>query len=150
MRLYLDTSALVKLYVEEEGSASVRQAVERAEMVATSAIAYVEARAAFSRRHRERRLSSSDYRRMIREFDADWQHYISLEVTDSLIRKAAELAGTHALRAYDAIHLASAKLLRERLKEPVLFSSWDSDLVAAARREDLEGEIPRSRSRSQK
>jgi predicted nucleic acid-binding protein len=124
--------------VEEEGSTFVRQTVQQAEVVATSAIAYVEAHAAFSRRRRERRLSSGDYRRTIQEFNADWQHYVSLEVTDSLIRKAAELAEAHALRAYDAIHLASAKLLGERLTGQVLFSSWDSDLLAAARRESLE------------
>ena len=140
MRLYLDTSALVKLYVEEEGSILVREAVQKSATVATSAIAYVEARAAFSRRRRERHLSSGNYRRIIQEFDSDWQHYVSLEVTDPLIRKAAELAEAHALRAYDAIHLASAKLLRERLGEPVLFSSWDANLLAAARREGL---VPR-------
>jgi len=50
LRLYLDTSALVKLYVAEEGSALVRETVQRVETVAASGIAYVEARAAFSRR----------------------------------------------------------------------------------------------------
>ena len=43
MRLYLDASALVKLYVDEEGSPLVRGAVERAGVVSTSAITYVEA-----------------------------------------------------------------------------------------------------------
>lgn len=138
MKLYLDTSALVKLYVEEEGSSLVRETVQQTETVATSAIVYVEARAAFSRRRRERHFSSGDYRRVIQDFDADWEHYILLEVTDSLIRKAAELAESHALRAYDAIHLASAKVLRERLREHVLFASWDSNLLTAARHEGLE------------
>jgi predicted nucleic acid-binding protein len=145
LRLYLDTSALVKLYVEEEGSALVREAVEQAGTVATSAVAYAEARAAFARIRRERRLSLSDHRRVVRDFDADWQRYVSLEVTESLIRRAAELAESHALRAYDAIHLASARLLRERLKEPVVFSAWDSGLVEAAWREDMETVSPYER-----
>jgi len=138
LRLYLDTSALVKLYVEEEGSVLVRETVQRVETVATSAIAYVEARAAFSRRRRERYLSTVDYRRLRREFDADWERYVLLEVTGTLIRKAAELAEAQALRAYDAIHLASAKLLSQRLKEQVLFSSWDLNLLSAARREGMQ------------
>jgi len=138
LRLYLDTSALVKLYVEEEGSVLVRETVQRVETVATSAIAYVEARAAFSRRRRERYLSTVDYRRLRREFDADWERYVQLEVTGTLIQKAAELAEAHALRAYDAIHLASAKLLSQRLKEQVLFSSWDLNLSSAARREGMQ------------
>ena len=49
MILYLDTSALVKLYVREHGSAAVRALVERADVVATSVVAYAEARAAFAR-----------------------------------------------------------------------------------------------------
>lgn len=138
MRLYLDTSALVKLYVEEDGSDKVREQVRQADVVATSAIAYVEARAALARRHRERSLSPGDYRRTVRELDADWQRYVSIEVTDVLIRKAADLAGNHRLRAYDAIHLASAAFLTERLAEAVAFSSWDANLSAAARREGLE------------
>ena len=137
MNLYLDTSALVKLYVEEEGSAAVRDAVAGAEVVATVDIAYVEARAAFARRRRERRLSPGDYHRTLREFEADWERYLVLEVTSALIRRAARLAETRALRAYDAIHLASANLLRERLQGPILFACWDSTLSTAAGREGL-------------
>ena len=137
MNLYLDTSALVKLYVEEEGSATVREAVAGADSVATAAVAYVEARAAFARRRRERRLSSDDYRRTVHELDTDWEHYLLLELTSTLIRRAAEFAETHALRAYDAVHLASAKILRERLQGPIHFACWDYNLMTAARREGL-------------
>ena len=137
LNLYLDTSALVKLYVEEEGSAAVRQAVAGAESVATSIIAYVEARAAFARRRRERRLSPADYRRTLQELDVDWDRYLRVEITGDLIRRAAELTETQALRAYDALHLASAKLLREHLQGPIRFACWDSILLTAARREGL-------------
>ena len=49
MILYLDTSALVKLYVREAGSVLVRRATEASEAAATSTVAYAEARAAFAR-----------------------------------------------------------------------------------------------------
>ena len=137
MNLYLDTSALVKLYVEEEGSGTVREAVAGADSVASSAIAYVEARAAFARRRRERRLSPAGYRRTLQELEVDWDHYLRVEITSGLIRRAAELVEVHALRAYDAIHLASATLLREHLQGPIRFACWDSTLLAAARREGL-------------
>jgi predicted nucleic acid-binding protein len=45
MILYLDTSALVKLYVKEPGSKAVRVLLERAHVVSTSRVAYVEMRA---------------------------------------------------------------------------------------------------------
>lgn len=138
MKLYLDTSALVKLYVEEEGAPVVRNAVAQAELVATAAIAYVEARAAFVRRRHEGGLSTAEYRRIIRDVDSDWARYLVVEVTDSLIRDAARLAEAHRLRAYDAIHLASAAAVHDRLAEPIMFASWDAGLEKVARREGFE------------
>jgi len=44
MTLYPDTSALVKLYVEEEGSDEVKKACEQAQVVVTCRLAYAEAR----------------------------------------------------------------------------------------------------------
>lgn len=139
MRLYLDTSALVKLYVRENGSGLIRQAVAEAEFVATSAIAYVEARAAFARRRREKKFTSTDYRRLIQDLDLDWVRYILVEVSMSLIQSAATLTERYPLRANDAVHLASARMLEQNLAgEGLLFASWDKDLERAAAREGVE------------
>jgi predicted nucleic acid-binding protein len=138
LRLYLDTSALVKLYVEEDGSSMVRQWVDDADTVATSIIAFVETRAAFARRHREKRISSAAHARLVRDFAADWDRYLVLEATQPLMTRAGRLAATHALRADDAIHLAAAITLQEKLAEPVSFASWDARLVFAARKETLQ------------
>jgi predicted nucleic acid-binding protein len=132
VRLYLDTSALVKIYAEEEGSSAVRSAVGQAELIATSAIAYVESRAAFVRRRYEGGLSAGDYQRIMRALDGDWARYLVVEVTDSLIRESARLAEAHRLRAYDAVHLASAATVHRRLAEPVVFASWDLGLEKVA------------------
>lgn len=137
MRLYLDTSALVKLYVSEEGAAQVRAAVDRAESVATSSIAYVEARAAFARRHREGGISSQDHRRTVRRFNLDWPHLVRLEATESLIRAAARAAEVYRLRAYDALHLTSALIFRDRVGGSVVFACYDEGLMAAASRAGL-------------
>lgn len=56
MTLYLDTSSLVKLYVAESGSDTVRALVDAATVVATSSVAYTEARAALAGRRGERTL----------------------------------------------------------------------------------------------
>lgn len=143
MRLYLDTSALVKLYVEEEGSSMIRSAVDQAGLVATSAIAYIEARVAFARRRHEGAVSAGDYRRVIRDLDADWSRYLIVEVTNSLIREGARLVEAHRLRAYDAVHLASAVTVHRRLAELVIFASWDHDLEKVAKREGFELLQPR-------
>ena len=137
MSLYLDTSALVKLYVEEDGSALVRKWVHDADLVATSILAYVEARAAFARRRREKQIAPAAYTQMLREFERDWDRYVVLDATDPLIRSAGKLAETHALRAYDAIHLASAKILKDKVAPTVSFASWDARLTVAGVKEGL-------------
>jgi predicted nucleic acid-binding protein len=111
--------------------------VEAATVVGTSAIAYVEARAALARRRRSGHLSARSQRIVLRALDADWLRYLRLEVTEDLIHEAATIAEHHALRAYDAIHLASAVLLSRRLGGATMFASWDDALDAAAAREGL-------------
>jgi predicted nucleic acid-binding protein len=138
LRLYLDTSALVKLHVEEEGSRLVRDSVDQARIVATSMIAYVEARAAFARRRTQGDLSPAAHERIVADFDIDWERYLRLEVAESLIVHAAGLAEVHRLRALDSIHLASAKVVRHDLGKDVVFGSWDTDLERAAIREGFQ------------
>jgi len=104
VRLYLDTSALVKLYVNEEGAGVVRGASHQADVIATSALAYVEARSAFSRRRHEGALSVGEYRRVIHDLDEDWPRYLTIQVVESLIHEAARLADVYRLRDYVAIH----------------------------------------------
>jgi uncharacterized protein len=134
MILYLDTSSLVKLYLEETGSDDVRLLVEQADVVAGSVVAYPEARAALARRRREQSMSLVDHRRTVAALDADWPGVLALEVSGSLARNAGELAERHRLRGFDAIHLASyLSLVREFPDEGVRFSSADRALERAAR-----------------
>jgi predicted nucleic acid-binding protein len=138
VNLYLDTSALVKLYVDEEGSPAVHGALQQATVAATSTLAYVEARSALARRRREGGLAATEYRRAVRSLDADWVHYQRVRVTDQLIHKAAETAESFQLRAYDAVHLASALTIAARLETLVVFVCWDAGLEEAARRAGLQ------------
>lgn len=138
MICYLDTSALVKLYVEEEGSTEVRQHVDKALLVATSKVAYAEARAAFARCWREGLLLETAYRSVAANLAADWPSYYVLELTDALVIKAGELAERYALRGFDAIHLASVLVLVEKLtgkcpRDALIAGCWDSRLAAALR-----------------
>ena len=135
LSLYLDTSALVKLYLDEDGAELIRRHVQDEPIVATSLIAYVEARAAFTR-HRLK-LSSAEYRRIVAELDAEWDRYLRIDVNPALARLAGTLAERHGLRAYDAIHLASALEAGNRLGALPRFACWDRALNAAAVREGL-------------
>jgi predicted nucleic acid-binding protein len=133
--LYLDTSSLVKLYVAEPGSDSVRALVERARVVTTSLIAYPEARAALARRRRERVLAPTAFETAKRKLEADWPKYLAVHVTEALCTAAGQLAERYALRGYDSVHLASyLDVARQAGAAETTFSSADGRLNAAAGR----------------
>jgi predicted nucleic acid-binding protein len=134
--LYLDSSALVKLYVEEPGSAAVAARVEDAEAVVTARVSYAEARAAFARHRRDGALTVAALRRVVRELDAEWGAYTVVEVSDPVVRRAGALAERHALRGYDAVQLAAALDMRG-VELDLEFASFDARLARAAARERL-------------
>ena len=134
MTLYLDTSSLVKLYVAEPGSDAVRKLVDAASVVATTAIAYTETRAALARRRRERVLGLKASASAKKAFEAEWPKYFTVEVTSALCRQAGEFAERYRLRAYDSVHLAAfAEVAREAGVRDTRFSSFDNALNRAAR-----------------
>ena len=136
MIAYLDTSALIKMYLEERGRDLVYERVNSASRIATSLITYVEACAAFARLARESRVSATDYRRLVTQLDANWESYWIVELTRPVVRRASELARRHALRAYDAVQLSSALELRGA-EADVEFLSFNKTLNVGARRERL-------------
>lgn len=134
--IYLDTSALIKLYVNEDWAEKVEMAVKRFEVAATSVVAYAEARAALARRRREDDFTASEYRGLLEELDATWPGYERLGLTEELAREAGALADAHALRGFDAVHLASALRLHDRYPDSA-FIAFDGRLSAAAERASI-------------
>lgn len=132
MILYLDTSALVKAYVTEEGSRQVLTSLKKAHSVASHLIAFVEANATFSRLVREGALTEKQGDAVKREFSGDWGNYIQIGVDQSLLQRASDLAEAFALRAYDSVHLAAADLLFRQSGMAVEFSCFDRKLNQAA------------------
>jgi len=130
--LYVDTSALVKLYIEEPESPLVRGAAETAEAVTTHAIAYAEARATFARLHREARLSDAALADVKRAFEHDWERFVRIAAGEALLRRAGDLAEAFGLRGYDSVHLAAAEWARLQVGGPVAFSCFDGRLNRAA------------------
>lgn len=110
MILYLDTSALVKLFVAEPHSAQVRAAVSRSYVVATQVLAHVEACSAFARLA-EARADPSLFQRLRRELDAHWTAWEIVDVEEKLVRRAGEFCARYQLRGYDSVHLAAAEMV---------------------------------------
>ncbi len=100
MILYLDTSALVKLYAEEPGTEEVRRAVGEARVIAVAEIGYVEARSALARKEREGAFSTEEHDEAVEQLERDFREvYQSRSLTGEISARAGSLAREHALTA---------------------------------------------------
>ncbi len=133
MMLYLDTSSVVKLYSEEPSSDDVRSWVEDATTLIPSCVAYPETLSAFTRRHRDGELEDDGLSRVVQGFQRDWDGFTVVRVQEVL---AGQLAMTHALRGFDAVHLAAA-LTVHSVAPTLAFTSFDQRLNQAATQEGL-------------
>ncbi|MFC4486030.1 type II toxin-antitoxin system VapC family toxin [Tepidiphilus baoligensis] len=132
MILFCDTSALVKLYVEEVGSAEMLAAVARARMVAVVRIAWAEIMAALARRVRERPIDAAAIDTVRARLRDDWTNYAIVEVTQSLVELAGTFADAFALRGYDSVQLASARTVQQATRDELRFACFDARLTQAA------------------
>lgn len=132
MIVYLDTSALVKVFVDEAGRQTVRRALEECSAVATAMVSYAEARATFARLLREQSLTPAEHAGIVEALDGYWRGYHRPAVTDNLVGLAGRLANEHALRGYDAVQLASA-IVCDTGREDLRFLAFDERLNDAAR-----------------
>jgi len=134
MILYLDTSALVKLFVPEVHSGAIRAAVAAGGAVATQLLAYTEACSAFARLA-ESRADKSLFRRLRRELEEHWTEWEIVQVDERLVRRAGEFCAQYRLRGYDSVHLAAAERVHEASRgyADFQFGVFDSNLARAAR-----------------
>lgn len=169
--LYLDSSAVVKLYAAEEhsdwtldlvrGAGIPGDAYQEAEddperrsrildtrtenVVAVSAIAWVECCAAFAAKERVRALTQAQRVRAEEALARDLrERFLVRPVSGTVLRSAGDATSRYALRAYDAVQLATALVMRHHMDaldeatdddaspDQVLMLSFDRDLHSAA------------------
>jgi predicted nucleic acid-binding protein len=137
LNLYLDTSALVKLYIREPGSTDMLWLLHQSLLAATSWVGYVEVVSALTRAIRMKTLSRKSASRKLTQFQHQWSDLFHIEVSTITITRAAPLAWEYGLRAYDSLHLASALIWQETLAEPVTLATYDRQLWETARQVGL-------------
>jgi hypothetical protein len=151
---YLDSSAIVKRYVDEPGSSWIRQLCdahdtdigEKLNLITIGDIAVAEVAAAFSvlarRNVISKRITDLAYRKSIAEFRTE---YDLVHITPALILAAAELTQQHPLKAYDAVQLALAVHANDALRASgfsLVFVTGDNTLLKAAQAGGLAVENP--------
>jgi uncharacterized protein len=146
---FLDSSALVKRYVQEDGTAWVRRLTRRTghNRIYLARITPVEVTAAVARRRKGRMLTSKKASSILYRFRRHLAgRYTLIDLTPVLFDEAMRLANTHALRAYDSVQLAAALKIRQERQDaglaPVTLISADQALNAAAVAEGLTVDDP--------
>jgi uncharacterized protein len=136
---YLETSALVKLYVHESGTEHLLALVAgpAGHRFVILSLAQVEFRSAVRRRERDGQIPGSDANEMIESFDRHSEGRFMVErFSDFLLDVASLLVDRHGLRAYDAMQLAGYLTLRAKsgIDTPI-FVCADKKLLDAAQLE---------------
>jgi predicted nucleic acid-binding protein len=132
--LYVDTSALVPLLIDEPSSAICGELWDAADRLASSRLAYIEASAALAMAQRIGRISTKQAqagRKILLEL---WTVVDIVEIDESLMLSASNLARMYGLRGYDATHCAAAVAIQET---ELVAASGDIRLLEAWRNEDL-------------
>lgn len=137
MILYLDTSALVKRFIVEKGSADVNALISVADLVGSSIISQVEMAAALGKALRMDWIDSTSAESAYQDFLGQWHFFTRLMVSPGLIERAAQLSWDFGLRGYDATHLASALFWQESLDMEIVLATYDRELWIAANKSSI-------------
>ncbi len=127
--VYFDSSAFVKLVVEEEGSDLAAALWDGCDAAVSSRLAYSEVRAALAAATRAHRLDAADRGRAEAAWDDYWAATRPVELTEAVTAHAGDLASEHSMRGADAVHLASLLAVGAA---GTVFAVWDDRLRAGA------------------
>jgi predicted nucleic acid-binding protein len=137
---YLETSALVKLYVREAGTQRMLRLVADPEtpLLAILSLARAELYSAVRRRERAGDIDGALVTQLLDRFEAHLKtRFMRQSVSDAVLDLACTLIDRHPLRAYDALQIAGCLTLRSAAPEPPIFVCADQQLLEVAETESL-------------
>jgi len=127
--VYFDSSAFVKLLIEEEGSVLAAELWDGCDAAVSSRLAYPEVRSALAAVTRNHDLPPRALASAERSWEEYWAATRPVELSRSVARHAGQLACDHSLRGADAVHLASALATND---PDLIVAAWDRRLHAGA------------------
>lgn len=126
--VYFDSSAFVKLVIEEDESDIAASLWDGCDAAVSSRLAYPEVRAALAAAGRDHRIDAVGQQQAEAAWERYWAATRPVELTEAITTHAGCLAGVHSLRGGDAVHLASALAVGA----DTLFAVWDQRLRSGA------------------
>jgi predicted nucleic acid-binding protein len=136
--LFCDTSALLKLFIDEQDSENMIKARSSSEGIAVCRITWAESMAAFAQRTRFKGANQAGLAQARSMFEQVWPGFAIADVTQSLVEQAGVFSEAFALRGYDSVQLAAAHQLHEQFALPLTFACFDRRLNQAAKLLKLE------------
>lgn len=127
--VYFDSSALVKLVLDETGSDIAASVWNACDVAVSSRLAYPEVCAALAAAGRHHDLTVSQASEALAEWRVFWASMRPVELSADVEQVAGELAARHRHRGADAVHLASALALGS---PDVAIAVWDKRLHTGA------------------
>ena len=133
---YLETSALVKLYVREQGTDRLLELAARANenRLAILALARVEFRSAVRRRERNGEIAARIAVQLLELFQKHLEvRFLTQPINDFVLDMADGLVDRYALRAFDAVQLAGFLAFQNSAGSDLpTFVCADAGLLSAA------------------
>jgi len=139
MKLFFDTSALIKNYMEEKGSERVGELMEDAEKVIVAPTLEIECASTLSRMHKGGAYTRAEANELFGDIEMDVRFFDRVPFNPELEDASVRATFDHNLRALDSIQLGAAILRRDEIDR---FVSCDKNLLAAAKKEKFQVEDP--------
>jgi predicted nucleic acid-binding protein len=137
---YLDASAWVKRYYVEPGSGWVRRLFQQSAVFASASLGLVEVASTLARKEKAGDIPRSRLDQALLDLRQDWQQFAKVHLTDEVLTDAFRVARANALRGSDAVHLASALLLKAGLagtEDEMILVTSDRELREAGQASGL-------------
>lgn len=112
MRVFFDSSAFVKRYIQEAGTEEIVAWCDRATEIVLAGIALPEIISAFCRLRRESRIDNTQYRQLKTLLLADIEDAAICDLTPLVIARTITALEASGLRGMDAIHIGSALIMQ--------------------------------------
>jgi len=136
--VYLDTSALVKRFVQENKTQEVNQLIQQADIAGSSILAQVEMASALTKAVRLNWVPLRDAENAWQDFVLQWPDFVRTPVSNIIIERASQLAWKYGLRGYDALHLATALTWQESMETIVTLATFDRELWWAGKKAGID------------
>jgi predicted nucleic acid-binding protein len=128
---YFDSSVTAKRYLHESGSARAAQILRRYRLI-SSRLTTIELPSVFKRKLQNGDIDAQAYAAILKKLKSDRSRWELVAVTEAVLDSAESLVKDYDVRTLDAIHLASATVVAERLGKKLQFVTADFQQREAA------------------